>query len=92
MTKRRANKAERVHMGRVAELGCLICRRPAECHHILHGAGMGQRAGNYEVIPLCPDHHRNGGHGVAIHAGILTWEDKYGTEADHLRRTLELVA
>ena len=55
-----ATKAERDHMGAVAALGCVVCRNlgfvdsPAEIHHVRTGQGMGQRASNYEVIPLCP--------------------------------------
>ena len=83
--KKRPNKAEREHMNRIAGMGCVICERPAEIHHIRQGMGLGQRAKVIGgVIPLCPDHHRNGGHGVAIHAGRKTWEAKYGTEQDLL--------
>ena len=60
---------------------------PAEVHHILTGVGMGQRASNYETIPLCPRHHRTGGHGIAIHAGKRTWEKNFGYELDHLAAT-----
>lgn len=91
MTKRKATRAEREHMGRVAELGCCICKMPAEIHHITAGIGMGQRAGNFDTIPLCPRHHRNGGFGVAVHAGIKTWQDRYGTEMEMLRQTRELL-
>ena len=81
---KKASKAEREYMGRVAELGCCICRMPAEVHHITTGVGMGQRADNYSTIPLCPRHHRTGGHGVAIHAGKKTWEKRYSSELEHL--------
>lgn len=73
-------------MGRVVELGCIVCRRlgygisPADPHHPRFLAGMGQRAPHEEVIPLCPMHHTIGGHGVALHAGQKTWEKKFGTE------------
>lgn len=80
MAKKRATKAERDHMGRVAALGCIICGLPASVHHITTGVGMGQRASHYETIPLCRFHHQDGGHGVAIHAGKKTWEAKFGTE------------
>lgn len=82
-------------MSRVADLGCCVCRllghgeTPAEIHHISTG-GKSKRAGHREVIPLCHMHHRNGGHGVAIHAGRPTWEAKYKTEAEFLAETLEL--
>ena len=72
MTK--PTSAESAHIGRVVAAGCIVCRNlgygetPAEAHHIGNGT-MGKRASNYEVIPLCPAHHRCGGHGVAVHAG-----------------------
>ena len=51
--------AEKAHMGRVAALGCCLCRRygwygtPAEVHHIRTGTGAGKRASHYDTIPLC---------------------------------------
>ena len=75
-------------MSIVAELGCVVCGDTAEIHHITTGVGMGQRANNYQVIPLCPRHHRNGGHGVAIHAGKKTWEALYGSELDILNQIM----
>ena len=88
MAKKPATKAEREHMGMVAELGCIICRRPAEVHHI---AGQGMRASSYETIPLCADHHRNGNIGVAVHSGRRSFEARHGTEEELLSKTLELL-
>ena len=84
--KKRATREERVHMGLVAELGCIICRRPAEVHHV---AGHGVRASHYETIPLCPDHHRNTND--CVHAGRRTFEARYGTERELLAKTLTLL-
>ena len=66
--------AERKHMSKVAELGCVVCRRlygphdpgPVELHHPRHGVGMGQRANHFDVLPLCVVHHRGkeGLHGL----------------------------
>ena len=87
-----ATKAERDHMGAVAAMGCIVCRNlgfgasPAEVHHIGNGA-LGKKASNFETIPLCPGHHRNGGHGVAVHAGRKTFEANYGTERELLEQT-----
>jgi hypothetical protein len=81
--------AERRHMDRVAALRCLICRRPACVHHVREGQGMSQRASNFLVIPLCPDHHTDGGLGVAFHAGSKTFERIYGSELDLLAQTIE---
>lgn len=72
--------ASRRYMGRVAQLPCVVCgAEPVEVHHKL-GAGMGLRASDYETIPLCSTHHRNGPKGVAIHSGTKTWEDNFGTQ------------
>ena len=87
-----ATKAERNHMGAVAALGCVVCRNlgfgetPAEVHHVGNGT-LGKKASNFETIPLCEVHHRNGGHGVAVHAGRKTFEARYGTERELLEQT-----
>jgi len=79
-------KAERAWIERVVALGCVVCQRPAEYHHILTGKAMGKKASHFDGFPLCPDHHRNGGPGVAIHSGITTWERIHGTEIKYLER------
>lgn len=84
MSKKRPTKEESEHMARVAALGCIICGAPAEVHH-LTGAGMGLRS--KDVIPLCPAHHRLGGHGVAVHAGTKTFEENFGTQQELLEET-----
>jgi len=92
-----ASKAEKEHMSKVAALGCVACRligyydTPAELHHPRSGQGVGQRASNFDVIPLCPTHHRQGGYGVAIHAGKKAFEDKFGTENELLELTRRLL-
>ncbi|WP_195994549.1 Ref family recombination enhancement nuclease [Citrobacter portucalensis] len=88
------NKAEKLHLSRVAELRCIVCRNeglgdsPAEIHHCSSGTGMSVRADNFHVIPLCHTHHRTGGHGVAIHAGRQSWENNFGTETELLVQVL----
>ena len=96
--KKRATAEERRHMALVASLGCIACRQEsplslaaAELHHVRSRAGAGQRAKHDEVIPLCPDHHRTGGYGIAFHAGPKIWQETYGTEEQLLYHTkLEL--
>jgi len=73
--------AERKHMSRAAELGCAVCRRmgyegtPAELHHPRAGTGAGRRASHYDVIPLCPEHHRGatGLHGLGTKGFPKHW-------------------
>lgn len=92
-TRKRAKKAEREHMGVVAGLCCIVCRNlgygesPAEVHHVRFLAGGGQRAGHRDTIPLCPLHHREGGYGIAFHAGPAEFQRRYGTEAELLEQT-----
>lgn len=96
MARRKAHvpQTERDHMGRVAALGCVVCRNAgygatqAEVHHTRFNAGGGQRSSNYSTIPLCPAHHRTGGSGVAFHAGRETWEAIHGSEQELLAQTL----
>jgi len=78
MTK---TKAERQYMGRVADLGCAVCRRmgypgtPAELHHKRAGQGLSNRASHSKVIPLCPEHHRGatGVHGLGTRGFAKHW-------------------
>lgn len=83
--KKKPTKLESEWMGLVADLGCIICQKPAEIHHIT-GAGMGKRSSNYEVIPLCENHHRLGGYGMAVHSGTRTWEKKFGSQIYLLKK------
>ena len=71
---------------RVAESGCVICGRPAEIHHVRR---YGAPRNGSPVLPLCPEHHRHGGHGTAIHAGRKKFAKNYGTEEELLVRQEE---
>jgi len=83
-------------MGRVAALGCAICRlldygpTPAQVHHIREDLGMSQRARHWLTVPLCPEHHTGnaGIHGL----GTRMFERRYGIdELGLLAMTLELL-
>lgn len=80
-------------MSDVASMGCVVCRNqgytgsPAELHHVTTGVGMGQKASDYDVIPLCPAHHRLGGWGIALHAGEREWQERYGSQRSLLSQT-----
>lgn len=84
-------------MSKVAELGCIACLRngyetpDVELHHIRSGQGMGQKASNYDVIGLCPPHHRTGGYGIAFHAGKKAFESQFGTEQELLAQVKSMV-
>lgn len=83
-------KKEKQYLSEVAGLGCIACEKigffgtPAEIHHVRFNQGVAQRASHYDVLPLCPHHHRTGGYGEAFHAGQKIWQEKFGTEKDLL--------
>lgn len=96
MAKKAATVSERAHLDRVAALGCIACRNmghqdtPAEIHHLLAGAGMGQRSPHWRVLPLCFHHHS--AQGVdGIHGGVDTWEAVHGTEQELLAQVYSLL-
>ena len=97
MKKNTKTEAEKKHLNRVAQLGCIVCtnlmmgRTPAEIHHLRDGQGVSQRSSHFRVIPLCSIHHRTGGYGVAFHAGEKAFEEKYGTELELLEQVNELL-
>jgi hypothetical protein len=81
-------------MGRVADLGCVLCAHlgtpgtPAQVHHIRDGQGAAQRASDWLTVPLCPEHHvgASGVHGL----GAREFERRYKlTELDLLAWTIE---
>lgn len=90
------SKAEIIHKGKVAELGCAMCfyihgphaPGPVELHHLRTG-GWGK--GDYTtLIPLCPDHHRGN---IGIHGmGTKAFERTYGvTQQELLTWTMERI-
>lgn len=73
---------EKRHLGRVVALGCAICGKPAQAHHIRYGVGLSQRSSHWLTVPLCPDHHLGDD---SIH------RDPRGFESRH-KHELELLA
>lgn len=82
-------------MDRVASLGCVVCRNagfgetPAQVHHIREGQGAAQRAPDFLVIPLCPEHHDGKD---SIHKDRRRFQARYGTELDLLAQTIKEAA
>jgi len=78
-------KAEKELYGKIARLGCSLCRylklgeTECEIHHIRR---FGGKRSNAEVIGLCPEHHRgnSGVHGL----GRKGFEARYGIDEQTL--------
>lgn len=91
-------KEERKHYDRISQHGCIACiilghgYSSCEIHHIRTGTGKGQKSHWSKAIGLCPAHHRLGGYGVAIHAGIRGFEKAIGmSEVELLNEQLNLL-
>jgi hypothetical protein len=76
----------KARMGKLAELGCVVCLMETgfwvnpEIHHVRDKLGVGQKRNHDMTIPLCPNHHRTGGHGESRHASKEQWELSHGNE------------
>lgn len=89
--RRSATAAEKAYMGRVAQMGCVVCSQclgiggtPAEVHHLKAGGGS-LRASHFDTMPLCPEHHR-GDSGIHM-LGQQRFAERYGvTELELLLR------
>lgn len=84
------------HMGKVAEVGCILCLKlgwgptPAQVHHLKEECGASQRQSDFLTVPLCSEHHQGatGIHGL----GRKRFERTYRlTELDLLAATLEAI-
>jgi hypothetical protein len=82
----------------IVELGCICCwlqghpKTPAAVHHILTN---GKRTSHLHTLPLCdPGHHQNSPtpEKISRHPNKARFEEKYGTEAELLEATRQLVA
>ena len=83
--------AGKLHMAKVAQLACVICGRwPVEAHHVFHGRYGSRRASDFEVIPLCVQHHREGPD--AVHNDKAGWAERYGNDYDYLPTVADALA
>lgn len=79
-------KTSRKHLARVANLPCVVCgSTDVQVHHIRQSgiSGAGQKASDWLTFALCARDHAD------LHAGIKTWEMRYGRQIDHVTKTLE---
>jgi hypothetical protein len=72
-------KKEREHLNRVVSLGCVICNKNSNVHHIRI---LGEPRDHFKTIPLCYNHHQ-GREGIHT-KGKKEWRKIYGHELDML--------
>lgn len=77
MTKK-PDKLEKFHMNRVAEKGCLICKRPAVIHHSLCFRPRDHRY----VIGLCPEHHNMSNNSVHMNGNERKFFKQWGIDPE----------
>jgi len=78
--------AEKRHLERIAQLPCVLCgAHGVHVHHLREGQGMGQRASNFLVIPLCPECHT--GH-LGLHGNRALLKVRKLEELDLLALTI----
>lgn len=77
-------KAALIHMGRVAEMGCFVCgARPVELHH------EGKPRSDWNLVPLCPPHHRREYGPGAYHYSPKAFYALHGDSKTILRKVAE---
>jgi hypothetical protein len=81
------------HMGRVAELPCVICHEyglpqnsRTTVHHVIHGRNGNRRVPDTMTIPLCEGHHQGlrDTTKVAVHRSPDKWKRLYGEDHEWL--------
>jgi len=97
---RALTKADKARGVKLRELGCIVCLKhfevytPPAIHHI---SGRVKPGCHQLTIPLCPNHHQykdNGPNPIwcSFHGdGRAAFEVAYGTEAELLKLTNELI-
>jgi hypothetical protein len=90
--KRRAYKASdegkagKEHMGRVAQLPCLVCgAHPVEVHH------EGKPRSDFNCLPLCPKHHRQQFGPGAYHYSPRAFYELHGTSEELLAKIAKML-
>jgi len=95
---RALTKADRARGDKLRELGCVVCLIHLELFTVpaIHHIDGKTKPGCHKLtIPLCPNHHQysaNNGQWVSRHGdGKNAFQDAYGTEAELLEKTNELI-
>lgn len=79
------------HLARVAALPCVICHYwPVEVHHCIHDRFGTRKASDFDTIPLCAAHHREGPD--AIHNGKDRWREHFGADHEYLPVVADMLA
>ena len=79
-------EAGKAHMGRVAQLPCIVCGAwPTEVHH------DPDPRSDMRVIPLCPRHHRREFGPQALHYNRRAFHEQHGSPENMMRWVDEML-
>ena len=82
-------KAGALHMGKVAQLPCVICGSwPVHVHHCISGRFGQRKASDFDTIPLCWECHLGP---QGIHASKHAWEAQNGPDTGFLSVVADLL-
>lgn len=90
--RRKVTKDGKAYMGWVASLPCSVqnlhCKGRVTVHHCSghEWRGMGQKASDFDTIPLCEGHHLSGTFSIES-MGRRAWEKEHGSQHQHLAKT-----
>ena len=80
------------HEKALRQMRCVVSRNPIVTLHHCHGGslkenrwhvGMGQKQNPFLQIPL-HHHYHTGNMGIDSGVGVVTWEQTFGTQMEHL--------
>ena len=87
-------KKDKIRFDKLKQIGCIACAKYGKesepvIHHIRNHTGLGLRPSHYNIIPLCPVHHRTGK--ISVHLGKQAFEDRYGKQEDLAKKVRERI-
>lgn len=103
--KPQKSKKDPDYLGKVKNLGCVICeafgemqRSPTEAHHVKSGRYGSRRTPDRMAIPLCHSHHNKlrpypgDEDKIGFHNAQATWESLYGEDHEYSAVTQDRIA
>lgn len=70
------------YLADAARLPCCVCgATPVVCHHPIMGRHSQRKASDFDVIPLCPQHHDH------LHRSPDFWREFWGFDTDYVAST-----
>jgi len=92
---RNATEAEKRHMEKVRELGCIACMNmgihtPPEYTCIHHIDGKTKAGAHFKVLPLCDNHHSRY-QKTGLHYNPTEWQEIHGSQMKLLAQVDSLI-